>query len=89
MELNFVSFEGSVVSNSEFWGVNGFVMVWATYLLRFTVVFLFVEGLQWGVLHWSLMALGWPSVEGCCLFGRFSSINVPHQDFYGASKFWS
>ena len=62
MELNFVSFEGSAVSNSEFWGISGFGMVWATYLLRFTVVFLFVGGLEWGVLNWSLMALGWPSV---------------------------
>lgn len=62
MELNFVSFESSAVSNSEFWGANGFDVVWEACLLMFTIVFLFAEGLEWGVLHWSLMVLGWPSV---------------------------
>ena len=58
IELNFVSFEGSAVSNSEFGGANGFGMVWAACLLMFTVVFLFAGRLEWGVLHWSLMLLG-------------------------------
>ena len=61
IELNFVCFEGSAVSNSEFWGASGVGMVWAACLLMFTVVFLFSGRLEWGVLHWSLMALGWPS----------------------------
>jgi len=59
-ELDLISLQGSVESSREFWSVSGFAVVLG--ILSFNVqgcVSLFTGGLAWGVLHWSLLALGW------------------------------